>query len=35
MPGSASPEEQLHAAGIDAESIVAAAQLLVEHAVVR
>ncbi|WP_369232039.1 transketolase [Streptomyces sp. R21] len=35
MPGSASPEEQLHAAGIDAESIVAAAQLLVEQAVVR
>jgi transketolase len=35
MPGSASPEEQLHAAGIDAESIAAAARLLVEHAVVR
>lgn len=33
MPGSASPEEQLHAAGIDAESIAAAARLLVEHAV--
>ncbi|MEV0225583.1 transketolase [Streptomyces sp. NPDC050704] len=35
MPGSASPEEQLHAAGIDAESIAAAAKLLVEHALVR
>ncbi|MEU7382718.1 MULTISPECIES: transketolase [unclassified Streptomyces] len=35
MPGSASPAEQLHAAGIDAESIVAAARLLVEEAVVR
>ncbi|MEU6768390.1 transketolase [Streptomyces sp. NPDC046853] len=35
MPGSASPEEQLHAAGIDAESIAAAARLLVEQAVVR
>jgi transketolase len=35
MPGSASPEEQLHAAGIDAESITAAAKLLVEEAVVR
>ncbi|GAB3012687.1 transketolase [Streptomyces pseudoechinosporeus] len=35
MPGSASPAEQLHAAGIDAESIAAAAKLLVEHAVVR
>ncbi len=34
MPGSATPEEQLHAAGIDAESIAAAARLLVEHAVV-
>ncbi|MCT9084160.1 transketolase [Streptomyces fulvoviolaceus] len=34
MPGSASPEEQLHAAGIDAESIVAAGQLLVEQAIV-
>nr|WP_320773405.1 transketolase [Streptomyces sp. CRN 30] len=33
MPGSATPEEQLHAAGIDAESIAAAARLLVEHAV--
>ncbi|GAA2249229.1 transketolase [Streptomyces ruber] len=33
MPGSASPEEQLHAAGIDAGSIAAAARLLVEHAV--
>lgn len=35
MPGSASPAEQLHAAGIDAESIAAAARLLVETAVVR
>ncbi|WP_409468455.1 transketolase [Streptomyces sp. HC307] len=35
MPGSAAPDEQLHAAGIDAESIVAAVQLLVEQAVVR
>jgi transketolase len=35
MPGSASPEEQLHAAGIDAESIAASAKLLVEQAVVR
>jgi transketolase len=34
MPGSASPDEQLHAAGIDAESIAAAARLLVEQAVV-
>ncbi|CAM5357945.1 transketolase [Streptomyces canus] len=34
MPGSASPEEQLHAAGIDAESIAAAARLLVEQAIV-
>ncbi|GAA3026545.1 transketolase [Streptomyces glomeratus] len=34
MPGSAAPAEQLHAAGIDAESIAAAARLLVEHAVV-
>jgi transketolase len=29
MPGSATPEEQLHAAGIDADSIVAAARKLV------
>ncbi|MBA2946638.1 transketolase [Streptomyces himalayensis] len=35
MPGSAAPEEQLHAAGIDAESIAAAVRLLVEQAVVR
>ncbi|MER7202344.1 transketolase [Streptomyces sp. CB01635] len=35
MPGSATPAEQLHAAGIDAESIAAAARLLVETAVVR
>ncbi|AIS01409.1 transketolase [Streptomyces glaucescens] len=35
MPGSASPEEQLHAAGIDAESIAASVRLLVEQAIVR
>lgn len=35
MPGSASPAEQLHAAGIDAESVAAAARLLVEEAIVR
>ncbi|MCX4904141.1 transketolase [Streptomyces sp. NBC_00878] len=35
MPGSATPDEQLHAVGIDAESIAASAKLLVEHAVVR
>ncbi|MDQ0948431.1 transketolase [Streptomyces phaeochromogenes] len=35
MPGSATPEEQLHAAGIDAESIAASAKLLVENAIVR
>ena len=35
MPGSASPEEQLHAAGIDADSIAASAKLLVENAIVR
>ncbi|MFH8933029.1 transketolase [Streptomyces griseosporeus] len=34
MPGSASPDEQLHAAGIDAESIAAAGKLLVEEAIV-
>ncbi len=34
MPGSASPDEQLHAAGIGAESITAAGRLLVEEAVV-
>ncbi|MGV9940191.1 transketolase [Streptomyces sp. NPDC003401] len=34
MPGSASPGEQLHAAGIDAESIAASVRLLVETAVV-
>ncbi|MFJ4481259.1 transketolase family protein [Streptomyces longwoodensis] len=33
MPGSASPQEQLHAAGIDAESIAAAVRLLVEQAI--
>jgi len=35
MPGSAGPAEQLRAAGIDAESIVASVELLVESAVVR
>ncbi|MFF4513234.1 transketolase [Streptomyces mirabilis] len=35
MPGSATAAEQLHAAGIDAESIAAAARLLVETAIVR
>ncbi|MEU8587678.1 transketolase [Streptomyces sp. NPDC048664] len=35
MPGSATSGEQLHAAGIDAESIATAARLLVEEAVVR
>ncbi|MFK0172962.1 transketolase [Streptomyces sp. NPDC090306] len=34
MPGSAAPDQQLHAVGIDAESIAAAARLLVEKAVV-
>ncbi|GAA1010386.1 transketolase [Streptomyces sp. F-3] len=34
MPGSASPAEQLHAAGIDAESIAASARRLVGTAVV-
>ncbi|MEV6650942.1 transketolase [Streptomyces sp. NPDC051219] len=34
MPGSATPEEQLHAAGIDADSIAAAVRLLVGQAVV-
>ncbi|MEV7073894.1 transketolase [Streptomyces sp. NPDC093990] len=34
MPGSATPEESLHAAGIDAESIAAAGRLLVEQAIV-
>ncbi|MFF3350060.1 transketolase [Streptomyces sp. NPDC002779] len=34
MPGSASPDEQLHAAGIDAESIAAAGRLLVAEAIV-
>ncbi|MDQ0993941.1 transketolase [Streptomyces sp. V3I7] len=33
MPGSASPDEQLRAAGIDAEAIAAAGRLLVEEAV--
>ncbi|MFF6994863.1 transketolase [Streptomyces sp. NPDC008313] len=33
MPGSASPEEQLHEAGIDADSIAAAARMLVEQAI--
>jgi transketolase len=35
MPGSATAEEQLHMAGIDAESIAAAVRLLVGEAVVR
>ncbi|KUN22375.1 transketolase [Streptomyces antibioticus] len=35
MPGSASPEEQLHAVGIDTAGIAAAAKLLVEEAIVR
>jgi transketolase len=35
MPGSAAPDQQLHASGIDAESIAAAGKLLVEEAVVR
>lgn len=35
MPGSATPEEQLHVAGIDAESIAAGVRLLVEQSVVR
>ncbi|MFC8873005.1 transketolase [Streptomyces sp. NPDC057148] len=34
MPGSASPAEELHAAGIDAESIEAAGRMLVEQAIV-
>ncbi|MFE6365151.1 transketolase [Streptomyces sp. NPDC057806] len=34
MPGSASPDEQLHSAGIDAESIAAAGRLLVAEAIV-
>ncbi|MFI9154424.1 transketolase [Streptomyces sp. NPDC053367] len=34
MPGSATPEEQLHAAGIDAESVAAGVRLLVEQAIV-
>ncbi|MFD5537182.1 transketolase [Streptomyces sp. NPDC127079] len=35
MPGSAAPDQQLHAAGIDAEAIATAGRLLVEEAVVR
>ncbi|MFF2846457.1 transketolase [Streptomyces sp. NPDC058001] len=35
MPASATPDEQLHLAGIDAEAIAAAVRLLVEQAVVR
>jgi transketolase len=35
MPGSADPDEQLHAAGIDAVNIEATAKLLVEEAIVR
>ncbi|WP_019328649.1 transketolase [Streptomyces sp. TOR3209] len=34
MPGSASPAEELHAAGIDAQSIEAAGRMLVEQAIV-
>jgi transketolase len=34
MPASATPEEQLHAAGIDAESIAASVRLLVGQAIV-
>nr|WP_307814909.1 transketolase [Streptomyces sp. DSM 110735] len=34
MPGSATPEEQLHEAGIDAANITATAKLLVEEAMV-
>ncbi|GAA4786082.1 transketolase [Streptomyces ziwulingensis] len=34
MPGSADPDEQLHAAGIDADSIATAARLLVEQVIV-
>lgn len=34
MPASATPEEQLHAAGIDADAIAAAVRLLVERVVV-
>ncbi|MEW2261739.1 transketolase [Streptomyces sp. NPDC047853] len=34
MPGSASPAEELHAAGIDAESVAAAVRVLVEQAIV-
>ncbi|MER6538526.1 transketolase [Streptomyces sp. 900105755] len=35
MPGSAAPDQQLHAAGIDADAIAAAGRLLVGEAVVR
>lgn len=35
MPGSAAPDQQLHAAGIDAEAIATAGRMLVEEAVVR
>ncbi|MGW0773414.1 transketolase [Streptomyces sp. NPDC002835] len=35
IPASAAPEEQLHASGIDAESIAAAVRLLVAEAMVR
>ncbi|MFJ7771918.1 transketolase [Streptomyces sp. NPDC097107] len=34
MPGSATPAEELHAAGIDAESVEAAVRMLVEQAIV-
>ncbi|MFF8277858.1 transketolase [Streptomyces lateritius] len=35
MPASATPEEQLHEAGIDADAIVSAVELLVERVLVR
>ncbi|MCF3134121.1 transketolase [Streptomyces olivochromogenes] len=35
MPGSAAPDEQMHAAGIDADAIATAGRLLVEEAIVR
>ncbi|MGW7414489.1 transketolase [Streptomyces sp. NPDC054863] len=35
MPGSATPDEQLYGAGIDAQSVAAAVRLLVEKVVVR
>ncbi|MFD8723793.1 transketolase [Streptomyces sp. NPDC059629] len=35
MPGSAAPDQQLHAAGIDAEAIATAGRLVVEEAIAR